>query len=174
MTQMSPVSTQRPTAHFGYFNHGNTGVSHDANYLRNSIDSIDESDEITSLYLERKFKFLEALVGAVLIALDDDWDGYGAERVIPEAIKTARQLGEALHVLPSDVPPPEIAVEPDGEIAFNWQSAADQMFSVSVGTRGRLSYAGLFGGEDVYGSTFFVDVLPTNILLAIKKVYAVG
>jgi hypothetical protein len=173
MTYTNSFSAQHPgvppTTPIGYTNHDNTGVSNDAGYLRNRIDNVAESNAMTYLRLKHEIDLLSGLLDAILAARHDDWDSYGAEPVIPEAIGNALKFIKAL---PLGVPIPAIATEPDGEIAFDWQSAVDRMFSVSVGASQKISYSGLFGDDDTHGSTFFVSTLPKTVLRAIEKVYA--
>src|SRR5262249_38718379 len=45
-------------------------------------------------------------------------------------------------LLPKSLPLPEIAADPDGEIAFDWLGSSGRVFSVSVNGLGRLAYAG--------------------------------
>jgi len=42
--------------------------------------------------------------------------------------------------LPSDVALPEVSIDPDGELAFDWVKE-DGLLSVSIGSTGRLTYA---------------------------------
>jgi hypothetical protein len=65
--------------------------------------------------------------------------------------------------LPISVPPPQVEVDDDGEIAFEWYRDDHWNFSVSVGPRGTLSYAGLFGETTAYGTERISDEFPENI-----------
>ena len=46
-----------------------------------------------------------------------DWDGYGAEAVSQSAVGRSAHF---IRRLPEDLPLPEISVEPDSEIALDW------------------------------------------------------
>ncbi len=48
---------------------------------------------------------------------EDNWDGYGASAV---GVDTYLESQRFLQLLPTTIPFPEITVEPDGEIAFEW------------------------------------------------------
>lgn len=52
-----------------------------------------------------------------------NWDGYGADSVIPSSVEWADRL---LQALGSSLPRPEIGVAPDGHIVIEW-----------IGDRGR-------------------------------------
>lgn len=61
--------------------------------------------------------------------------------------------------LPSDVDQPEVSVDPDGEIAFDWIND-DNMLSVSIGPEGGITYAGKFREECVSGTAHFRESIP--------------
>jgi hypothetical protein len=94
------------------------------------------------------------------------WDGYDAAAVQPNAVINAYTFIDAL---PSNVPMPEVAVDPDGEISLDWFSASRRQFSVSVGANNVLSYAGLFGHDKVSGSERFQGTVPRGFLDYIKR-----
>jgi hypothetical protein len=95
------------------------------------------------------------------------WDGYGADAVHPSAVLNAYAFIDAF---PSNVPMPEVAVDPDGEISFDWFNAPRRQFSISVGANNVLSYAGLFGRDKVAGSERFQGTVPRVFLDYIKRV----
>ena len=73
-------------------------------------------------------------------------------------------------ILPSSLPAPEIAADPDGELSFDWLGSSDNMFSVSVDRNGRLAYAGRFsGGRKTNGVEQLSEVCPPEVLLGIEK-----
>jgi len=75
------------------------------------------------------------------------------------------------YCLPRFAPLPEVSVDPDGEISFDWLSAAGEMFSVSVNKENRLAYAGWFGEKSrVYGIEHLGDNCPKEIIRGIEKV----
>ena len=84
--------------------------------------------------------------------------------VIVEA-STYRHASQFLALLPASTPKPEIIVEEDGEIAFDWDFGPRRVFSVSVGRDGTLSYAGLSGIRKAHGVTMLEhDSIPRNVL----------
>lgn len=63
-----------------------------------------------------------------------------AERVDEVSGATLVKALEFAATLPSDVELPEVSIDPDGELAFDWFKD-DGLLSVSVGSTGRLTYA---------------------------------
>ena len=98
----------------------------------------------------------------------NDWDGYGGLAVTAGAYQEAKVL---LNALPRTLPIPEIAAEPDGSIALEWDRGANQIFALSVNGKGVIVYAGLLGrGIKAHGTEVFNDSLPQTIILHIKRI----
>jgi len=95
------------------------------------------------------------------------WDGYDADAVQPSALNSAYAFIDAF---PSNVPMPEVAIDPDGEVSFDWFSAPRRQFSISVGANNVLSYAGLFGHDKVSGSERFQGTIPRVFVDYIRRV----
>lgn len=88
---------------------------------------------------------------------------YVDERTEMVAVKFALQL-------PASVPMPEVAVDPDGEVSFDWLGQAGKIFSVSIDRNGRLAYAGRFGqNSKMNGVEQVSDICPPEILLGIDR-----
>jgi hypothetical protein len=98
------------------------------------------------------------------------WDGYGAEPISGEAYYYAEAFLESL---PNDIPVPTVGAEPDGFITLEWYRSPRWILSVSVGARGDLHYAALFGLDQVYGTVRFFDTTPKIILDLIRRVSTV-
>lgn len=96
------------------------------------------------------------------------WDGYGAEAVTASTYAMAKAF---LETLPTDAPTPEIRADPDGEISFDWYTRPDQVFSVSVGGSGMLSYAGLFGKNNAEGKEWYDGGLPEVVAFNLARLY---
>jgi hypothetical protein len=130
------------------------GVSPSAERLRQLRNARDWG---VSLVMAERFS---ALRRACNLAAIKNWDGYGGEAVSPVVYRSARAF---LEFLPFSVPDPDVGADPDGEISFEWHLSPRRVFSVSVGERGQLSYAGLFGASKTYGTEHFVNELPRAI-----------
>lgn len=94
------------------------------------------------------------------------WDGYGAEPVSSDAVRTAQRFVEAL---PLNVPVPSIGAEPDGHVTLEWHRERARTLSVSVTPDGGLHYAGLFGAASVYGTEPFMREVPRIIIDLIRR-----
>ena len=112
-------------------------------------------------------------IGALEVAYKEasreNWDGYGASPVSGASYDRAKRF---LRTLPSTLPPPEVAIDPDGEISFEWRGGSRQVFSVSVGPRGELNYAGLFGTSKAHGVEYLEDKLPETIVDNLRRLFS--
>lgn len=103
-------------------------------------------------------------------ALAGNWDGYGARAVDLMAVNHALRL---LRHIPAGLPAPHVAIDPDGEVSFEWHREPRSVFSVSVGPDGQLSYAGLFGRSTVRGfEAYFAGDLPSEIRSGLRRVFS--
>jgi hypothetical protein len=74
------------------------------------------------------------------------------------------------YCLPRFAPLPEVSVDPDGEISFDWLSPSGEMFSVSVNKENRLAYAGWFGEKSrIHGIDQLAENCPQEIIRGIQK-----
>lgn len=77
-------------------------------------------------------------------------------------LATYERAARFLTVLPLSASLPEISMDPDGEIAFDWV-VDDNMLSVSIGASGQLSFAADIEGKISSGAAFFGAVLPDEL-----------
>lgn len=117
---------------------------------------------------EPKRTLLKALFSAYQSAQIDGWDGDDARRVEPSSFMYADQF---LRLLPSSLSLPEITADTDGEIFIEWDHGHRQVFSVSVGRDGTLSFAGLFGHEKVHGTEYIRETLPPLISAGLERLH---
>lgn len=90
-----------------------------------------------------------------------DWDGYGGE---PVSHVSGHRAVEVVRSLPEGIQCPTVVPEPDGDIALEWQTEDNRLFSMSV-TTATLVYAGRFGGSSrQYGEEPFFGAIPRTIL----------
>lgn len=101
-------------------------------------------------------------------AATDNWDGYGAKAV---TYGTKLRAEAFLAALPAGIPLPIVAADPDGEVAFEWYVAPRQVFSVSVGSRYEIAYAGVFGANTIHGTEYFMDELPAAVMENLRRLY---
>ena len=91
----------------------------------------------------------------------DNWDGYDAKAISIDSYREAIRFARSL---PTMIPLPEIAVDPDGEVALEWYEGPRKVVTVSIGSRNEITYAGLFGFNKVNGTECFYDEIPKAIL----------
>ncbi len=98
------------------------------------------------------------------------WDGYGARAASYESYLGAKRFIEAL---PGEFHPPEIALDPDGEICLEWRAGTGGTFSISIGASGELTYAGKFSSTArTHGIEPFTDQIPGVILGNLRRLVA--
>lgn len=141
-------------------------VSREAEHVRSLFsdarDRFLESVFLGGAKAECKNELFEACANARLI----NWDGYDAQPAQAEAVSNALEF---IDVLPHGIPTPEVSVDPDGEISFDWCGGRRRQFSISIGANNVLSYAGLFGADRVRGSERFQGVLPRTLIAFAKR-----
>jgi hypothetical protein len=97
------------------------------------------------------------------------WDGYQAAPVSAEAVANTLTF---IDLLPSDMPGPDVVPEPDGEIALEWYKTPGWVLSISIGPRNRLTYAGLFGQNKIYGAEDWHTTIPRVVTEAMRRFVA--
>jgi hypothetical protein len=94
------------------------------------------------------------------------WDGYDAAPVSAATLRYALQF---LDFLPLEAGLPEIGVDVDGDITFDWDFGTRRIFSVRVSKGGILYYAGLFGRATSYGREMLQYGIPDEIARGINR-----
>ena len=102
-----------------------------------------------------------ALKEACAEASEDNWDGYGARAVRSDLREEAERL---IRSLPAIANMPEVSVDPEGAVQFDWQASSDRMLSVNVDGGGMLAYAGVIGRNKFHGVVEFKDKIPKILL----------
>ena len=84
--------------------------------------------------------------------------------VVPHALAFAS-------LIPAGYPRPELTADPDGEVSFDWFGKNDRILSISVGPKGRLSFAARFSDDErLSGALTLKDEFPRIILQALQRV----
>ncbi|ANH69634.1 hypothetical protein [Mitsuaria sp. 7] len=104
-----------------------------------------------------------------LVALADE------ARIDPNASPTFNVARRFLLALPSHLLvaglAPELALDNDGDIVFDWVGTGDRMLTVTLSETGKLHYAARLSAWDKeHGTKRFVDSIPRPILELIQKV----
>jgi hypothetical protein len=100
-------------------------------------------------------------------AAANNWDGYGALALDTEALVYATRIA---NMLPVTEPPPEVSVDPDGEVSFDWQRDSKRTLSVSVGREGKVRYASIMGESEAFGVEPWRDEIPEPIRRVLHEV----
>ncbi len=100
---------------------------------------------------------------------NENWDGYGARPIDLNSFNEAKRF---IRALPTTVPDPEVAVDPDGEISLEWYFEPRKVFSVSIGKRNEITYAGLYGLNKTYGREYFDDEIPKEIFHNLERLFS--
>jgi len=159
----------RPTSSFAFLD--NFGVSDDASAVENEyweiLADLFQSQTIARVYRQTISVFDKAIKESSI----DNWDGCGAKALDTLAWSKAFRFAA---LLPTNVPVPDIYVDPDGEATFEWYVAPRQVFSVTVRGNGELVYAGIFGASTTDGTEYLDSELPEVILDNIYRVLGEG
>lgn len=141
------------------------GLSQDARDVRR-IQSVNNNSS-NSLFELLKTQAVHQISNALALASYDDWDGYQA---LAGDFSTFSYALSFIDQLPLTYPLPEIAIDSDGEIAFEWDYEPRRIFSVRIGRDGWLSYAGLLGHASFHGAENMRNSIPSEILNGIERV----
>lgn len=149
----------------------NSGVSEDAHWFKKRMEELQENSAHSLTVSQHYNEARHALTDAIEKCSVDNWDGYGAKRISGASCGNAMRFAQ---VLPASVPVPELYVDPEGEITFEWYVAPRQVFSVTIGSNNEMVYAGLFGSNDTHGTEYLGDELPDTLLDNIRRVFPKG
>lgn len=76
-----------------------------------------------------------------------------------------------LEALPADVPAPDLGLDDDGEVTFDWAGTNGRMITLALRADGRLSYACRISAADKQnGTKLFVDTVPSVVVECIRQV----
>jgi hypothetical protein len=148
-----------------------SGFSDHANYLAREAKTLVEKND--------RSQSLVGLRGAILSELIDlkdehshrGWDGGEAPPVLRVVLDRAREL---IMSLPTSIPNPELAVDPDdGAVSLEWYAGPSRIFSVSVGRSSRMACAGIDGTDSWHGVARFDGAkVPEFVLQSIQRIIA--
>lgn len=100
--------------------------------------------------------------------LMDMAEEYGIDANSSPAFARAKQF---LLAMPSEIPAPELALDNDGEVVFDWINQRNEMLTVSLRADGRLSYAARrLPNEKEHGTKWFTGTLPSRIVSLVRDV----
>lgn len=98
-------------------------------------------------------------------------EGCGDEDSTQVSLPVVERAVSFIRALPADVALPDVGVDPDGSIAFDWIVTRARVFSVSVGATGRLAFAWIDGTDRGHGvARFDGDAVPARVLEGIRDI----
>ena len=167
------VSTVGPFLLEGYavltsYLRADSAVSSEAQDAREVACTVVESAEQSQVLFGEKAGALSQLWAIATECRDADWDGSGATAINTMAVQNTEDF---IRALPSDIPIPEFAPEPDGSISLDWIESRTRMFSLSVGATLRLAFAWLDGTDRGHGvARFDRESVPSRVLEGIRAI----
>lgn len=154
---------------FDYFN--NNGISEDAQTVSNQISAVKKDMKSESITLGKSYTDLQNELQVILDeANQDNWDGHTSKAVIYKSYLEAQKFIDSYPI--SSMILPEAAIDPDGEISFEWYKNPEYCFSISFSGDEILTYAGLFGVNKIHGNEYFGDEIPETIMDNINRVFS--
>jgi hypothetical protein len=155
-TGYHPISTS--------INYGEIGQSSEARDLFYKVNDI-----IGSIKPYNQKWVFDELALLSMEAAEDNWDGQGSKRLDHDTYQAAKRFVQAL---PLEIPPPEVIVDADGEVNFEWYGKQGQRLTMALRKDGRVAYAGQFSIRSrASGMEEFNDSVPKELVECIKKVY---
>ena len=117
---------------------------------------------------EQKWVFNE-LEELSINASRPNWDNLGSAPLDSDTYQIAKRF---ILALPSSLPAPELTVDRDGEVNFDWFGSGGQIFSASLRKDGRITFAGQISTRNRQsGLEEFNDSVPKRIVESIKTIY---
>lgn len=140
------------------------GISAEAELLASTINNI----FVDMKPSEQKWLFNE-LQELSISADRENWDNLGSSPLDHETYQIAKRF---ILSLPSSVPPPELTVDRDGEVAFDWIGKKGQLMSASLRKDGRLAFAYQISTRNRFsGVEDFNDSIPKGVIEGVKKIF---
>jgi hypothetical protein len=145
-----------------------SAVSMEADALQKKATSIEQDYERSIALFGDKARLLESLRELVEECSEDDWDGYGASAVNVAVVANSESF---IRALPDRFEIPELSVDPDGDISFDWIPDHTKTFTLSVNGSNRLAYAWIDGVDRGHATAKFENcVIPDRVLAEIKTI----
>jgi hypothetical protein len=126
--------------------------------FRSSITTGETKRELDALILEIAHQAI----------IEKTYDRDGLDQLKPSTIFNALKLAG---LLSNRIPRPEVDIDPDGELSFEWYQAPNKLLSISIGQDGRLAYAGRFGLKRISGIDYLGEQFPNELAVFIERMY---
>jgi len=150
------------------FARAGSAISSEAQSVRRAADSVMNSMERSQALFGSKANAISQIWALAKECAEPGWDGDGG---LPVNRLAAFKAIAFIRVMPSGVPLPEVAPEPDGSISLDWIQSRNRLFSLSVGTGDRLAYAWLDGVDKGHAvARFDEERIPRRVLEGITAI----
>ena len=104
------------------------------------------------------------------VATCQNWDNLGSVPLDADTYQIAKRF---ILALPSSIPAPELTVDRDGEVNFDWFGSGEKIFSASLRKDGRIAFAGQFSARKrLSGLEEFNDSVLKEIVESVKAIYS--
>ena len=118
-------------------------------------------DALSSYYLGYAFEALKCELSEIYEETRVfGWDGMTAAPIEELAVTKAFEF---IDTFPRDIPMPELAPGPDGNIHFEWYFGPRRVITVCVSIDAELSFASLDGAKRLNGAEPFVGEFPFRL-----------
>ena len=95
----------------------------------------------------------------------------GWQRPADATVQAAARVLALVEKLPR---PPQVQVEPDGTISFEWEAADHGWLTLSVDDQGQLTHSAVLGEDEFTQSEAFGDALPDWAATLLQRLLAAG
>lgn len=147
----------------GQESYGSLGISPSANdsdgLVKQIFDALSKNTYATSKLATLERTYEDANV--------ENWDGHGG---LAADIRSYHFAKKFLEKVPYSIPEPEMTVDPDGEISFEWYKSSKQLIILSIGDDGALNYLCVRGRERKRGVVFLDAKIPDTIMSLFKSI----
>lgn len=99
----------------------------------------------------------------------DDFQWHDVED-LATASSSVRFAQAFIHLLPEEVPTPDVDLAVDGEVTFEWIAARGKRLLLSFSRLGDLNYAAVYPNGVSKGREYFAGNIPQAISLALGRV----
>lgn len=104
-----------------------------------------------------------------LYTLQQETPGLGAP-LTRDTLETSKRF---LLLWQKTMPMPELNIDTDGEVVFDWAGPHRKLVSMSLRHDGRVSYAAKLGPRRTrHGTETFTDAVPEAVVEAVRELYA--
>ncbi|HEY4417684.1 MAG TPA: hypothetical protein VGO57_18475 [Verrucomicrobiae bacterium] len=149
----------------------NNAVSSEGTFIKRAATNIHENIEKSQALFGSKIDAVNLLKSIANSHLEDNWDGDDAKAVHPDSFIVAELFIKAL---PADLLMPELDVDTNGCVLFDWTTSKSKTLTLSVGPNGVIAYAWINNSNRGRAVFAFVGTVPNEIVESIKAVTNYG